>query len=78
MDTYWNSAQPVFIFSENMWQIIWARTAASRYAGQQTLGKCNDVENEIQNYSITGKWATVIDAERDKVCKVMKGGKNVM
>lgn len=34
IDAYWDSSQPVFIFSADMWQIIWARTAASRYAGQ--------------------------------------------
>jgi len=78
MDTYWDSAQPVFILSADMWQVIWARTAASRYAGQQVLGQCKDVEQEVKNYAITGKWAIVIDTETNNMHKVMKSGINVV
>ena len=78
MDAYWDSAQPVFIFSADMWQIIWTKTAASMYVGQQVLGKCKDVEKEVENYGITGKWNIVINAETGDVDKVMKSGDNIL
>jgi len=42
------------------------------------LGKCKDVEKEVENYGITGKWNIVINAETGDVDKVMKSGDNIL